>query len=92
MTHRNTSLIKRGLVLVHSGIKAVSYRLVIDLSAGHVCDAEEKAILSTACLISSYMHSPVSCSRSIRRVNKSILSVSSLKVYPSVQSSLENRR
>lgn len=53
---------------------AVKCRLVTNLSLRDVCVADGEAILSTACYISAYMHSHVSCSRSIRRVNKSRLS------------------
>lgn len=52
---------------------AVKYSLVTNLSLRDVCVADGIAILSTACYISTYMHSLVSCSRSIRRVNKSRL-------------------
>lgn len=60
----------------HCGINnmAVKYRLVTNLSLRDVCVADGIAILSTACYISTYMHSHVSCSRSMRRVNKSRLS------------------
>lgn len=65
---------RRGETLWHPEY-GCQYKLVTNLSLRDVCVADGKAILSTACYISTYMHSHVSCSRSIRRVNKSRLSV-----------------